>query len=38
MFAFIALQYRMGRLTAQQVWAFVPKWLTQEQAEELTGA
>ena len=38
MLAFIELQYRMGRLTAQQVWAFAPKWLTQEQAEELTGA
>lgn len=37
MYEFIRIQYRMGKLTADQVRAFVPKWITAEQAEEITG-
>lgn len=35
MYEFILLQYRMGRLTPAQVWRFVPKWITEEQAEQI---
>lgn len=37
MFAFIKLQYKMGKLTAEQVQAFVGKWITEEQAKEILG-
>lgn len=37
MYDFIRLQYIMGRLTAAQVMAFAPKYITQEQAEEIVG-
>ena len=37
MYEFIRIQYRFGRLTADQVRAFVPKWITAEQAEEIAG-
>lgn len=35
MFEFIKIQYRLGRLTAEQVRAYAPKWITAEQAEEI---
>lgn len=35
MFEFIRIQYRMGRLTAQQVSACVPRWLTAAQAARI---
>lgn len=33
MYDFIRIQYQMGKLTAEQVQGFVPRWLTAEQAE-----
>lgn len=35
MFEFIKIQYLLGRLTAEQVRAYAPKWITAEQAEEI---
>lgn len=37
MYEFIKLQYTMGNVTPEQVYGFVPKWITQEQADEITG-
>lgn len=37
MFEFIRIQYQMGRLTADQVRSFAPRWITAEQAEEIAG-
>lgn len=37
MYEFIRIQYRMGKLTADQVRAFVPKWITAKQADKITG-
>lgn len=36
MFEFIRIQYVMGRLTEEQVRAFVPVYITDEQADEIT--
>lgn len=38
MHEFIWLQYRLGRIDAERVQGYVPKWITQEQADEITGA
>jgi len=35
MYNFIRIQYKMGRLTAEQVLGFVPKWITEEQAQTI---
>lgn len=35
MFEFIKIQYLLGRLNAEQVRAYAPKWITPEQAEEI---
>lgn len=35
MYDFIKIQYELGRLTADQVRAFVPRWITEEQANEI---
>ena len=37
MFEFICIQYRMGKLTGDQVRSFAPRWITAEQAAEITG-
>ena len=37
MYEFIRIQYQLGRLTAEQVRAFAPRWITQEQAEEIVA-
>lgn len=37
MFEFIRNMYTMGRITAEQVQSFVGKYITQEQAKEITG-
>lgn len=37
MYEFIRIQYQMGRLTADQVRAFAPRWITVEQAAEIAG-
>lgn len=35
MYEFIRIQYKLGKLTAEQVRSFVPKWITSEQAETI---
>ncbi len=35
MFDFIKIQYIMGRITAEQVRGYAPRWITAEQAEEI---
>lgn len=35
MYDFIRIQYQLGKLTAEQVQGFVPRWLTAGQAEEI---
>ena len=35
MYEFIKIQYLLGRLSAAQVRAYAPKWITAEQAEEI---
>lgn len=35
MYEFIKIQHRLGRLTAAQVRAYAPKWITAAQAEEI---
>ena len=37
MFEFIRIQYRMGRLTEEQVWELAPRFLTLEEAGEIIG-
>lgn len=38
MFDFIRLQFQMGKLTADQVRAFAPRWITEDQAAEVIAA
>ena len=38
MYEFIRIQYALGKLTAEQVMEFAPRWITEEQAEEIVGA
>lgn len=35
MYEFIRIQYKMGRITEDQVRSFAPKYITAEQAEEM---
>lgn len=35
MHEFIRIQYIMGRITADQVLAYAPKWITAEEAQEI---
>lgn len=35
MYEFIRIQYKMGRITEDQVRAFAPRYITNEQAEEM---
>lgn len=35
MFDFIWIQYRMGRIGAEKVRAYAPRYITAEQAEEI---
>lgn len=37
MFQFIQLQYMMHKLTSEQVMAFVPRWITSEEAAEIVA-
>ena len=37
MYNFIKIQFRLGKLTAEQVREFAPKWITAEQAAEIIG-
>lgn len=38
MFEFIKIQYKLGRISADKVRSYVPKWLTAEQAAEIISA
>ena len=35
MYEFIKLQYLLGRINADKVRSYAPKWITEEQAEEI---
>ena len=35
MFAFLKIQYQLGRIDAATLRSFVPKWITGEQAKEI---
>ena len=37
MYEFIRVQYILGRLTDQQVYGMVPKYITEEQAKEIVS-
>lgn len=37
MFEFIRIQCRLGKLTAEQVRGYAPKWITPEQAEQIVA-
>ena len=37
MLQFIKIQYKLGRISADKVLSYVPKWLTAEQAAEIIG-
>ena len=37
MFEFIRIQYVLGKLTAEQVQLFVPRWITEQQAKDIVG-
>ena len=37
MFNFLKLRYQMGKITAEQLRAYIPKWITAEQYAEITG-
>lgn len=37
MLQFIKIQYKLGRISADKVRSYVPKWLTAEQAAEIVG-
>ena len=37
MFEFIKIQYKLGRISADNVRSYVPKWLTPEHAAEIIG-
>lgn len=37
MYEFIRIQYQMGKLTAEQVRAFAPAWITAEEAETIVN-
>ena len=37
MYEFIRIQYELGKLTADQVREFAPRWITEEQADEIIG-
>ena len=35
MFNFIKLQYQMGKITAAEVWAYAPGFITAEEADKI---
>ena len=37
MYSFIKIQYKLGKLTAEQVLGYAPRWITEEQALEIIG-
>jgi hypothetical protein len=37
MYEFIRIQYVLGNLTPEQVRGYAPRWITVEQAEQITA-
>lgn len=37
MYEFIRIQYRLGKITEEQVHSYAPRWITEEQAMEIVG-
>lgn len=37
MYDFIKCQYELGKITKEKVYSYVPRWITKEQANEITG-
>ena len=37
MFKFLKLQYERGKITAEQLHSYVPRWITEEQYQEVVG-
>lgn len=37
MYEFLRLQYRMGKIDADKLQTYVPRWITQAQADEIMG-
>nr|DAQ30157.1 MAG TPA: hypothetical protein [Caudoviricetes sp.] len=37
MFEFLKLQYRMGKIDGSRLQSYVPRWISQEQADEIMG-
>lgn len=35
---FLKLQYRMGKLTKEQLYTYVPLFISQQQADEICGS
>ena len=35
MFDFLKIQYELGKITAEQLHGYVPKWITEEQYLEI---
>lgn len=37
MFSFIKIQFELGRITPEKVQSYVPRFITQQQADEIIG-
>lgn len=35
MYKFLLIQYRMGKVTEEKLLSFVPRWITEKQAESI---
>lgn len=38
MFDFIKIQYQLGNITKKQVLAYVPRWITKEEAKQIISS
>lgn len=34
---FIRIQYQLGNITEKQVFAYAPRWITKEEAQQIVG-
>ena len=37
MYDFLKLQYEMGKITAEKLHTYVPRWISEEQYQEIIG-
>ena len=37
MYKFLKIQYNLGKITAEQLHTYVPKWITEAQYQEIVG-